>query len=75
VTEQKQTEERLRASEQQLQTLARASSERRRMRIGRVSRELHDDLTQQLAALGIQAAVLSKCSAKVPHAIAGKLAT
>jgi PAS domain S-box-containing protein len=69
VTEQKQIEERLRASEQQLQTLAESLIRAQEDENRRVSRELHDDLTQQLAGLGIQAAALSKCSAKVPHAI------
>ena len=54
VTEQKRTEERLRASQQQLQTLAgnllTAQEDERR----RLSRELHDDFTQVLASLSIE---------------------
>ena len=54
VTEQKRIEERLRASQQQLQTLAgnllTAQEDERR----RLSRELHDDFTQVLASLSIE---------------------
>ena len=64
VTEQKRIEERLRASQQQLQTLAgnlltAQENERRRL-----SRELHDDVTQELASLSIE---LGRLATEMPN--------
>ncbi len=66
VTEQKRTEERLRASQQQLQTLAgnllTAQEDERR----RLSRELHDDVTQELASLSIE---LGRLATETPNSL------
>ncbi len=66
VTEQKRTEERLRASQQQLQTLAgnllTAQEDERR----RLSRELHDDFTQVLASLSIE---FGRLAIEIPNSL------
>ncbi len=66
VTDQKRIEERLRASQQQLQTLAgnllTAQEDERR----RLSRELHDDITQQLASLSIE---LGRFATEIPNSL------
>jgi PAS domain S-box-containing protein len=66
VTEQKQIEERLRAGQQQLQTLAgnllTAQEDERR----RLSRELHDDVTQELASLSIE---LGRLATEIPNSL------
>ena len=66
VTEQTRIEERLRASQQQLQTLAgnllTAQEDERR----RLSRELHDDVTQELASLSIE---LGRLATETPNSL------
>ena len=69
VTEQKQIEEHLRASEQRLQALAGSLFSAQENESRRVSRELHDEITQQLAALHMEAAAVWGDSAEGPDAI------
>jgi PAS domain S-box-containing protein len=72
VSERKETEDALRRSEQDLSKLAGRIIHAQEEELRRLSRELHDDLTQRLAALALDAALIEKeLNPLPPHAVQG----
>ncbi|MGO9255723.1 MAG: PAS domain-containing protein [Bryobacteraceae bacterium] len=68
-----QQSETLRQSQQELRTLTAGLVEAQEEERRRVSRELHDDISQRLAALGIQVEVLHQARGISPDELRGKL--
>ena len=60
VSERKETEDTLRRNEQDLSKLAGRIINAQEEELRRLSREIHDDLTQRLAALALDAALIEK---------------
>ena len=72
VSERKETEDALRRSEQDLSKLAGRIIHAQEEELRRLSRELHDDLTQRLAALALDAALIEKeLNTSQPEAVQG----
>lgn len=73
ITAKKRLEEVSEAAHRQIRDLAasllKAQEDERR----RIARELHDDLCQKVAGLGIEASILAKPSDKLPDALAKKI--
>ena len=60
VSQRKETEDTLRRNEQDLHNLAGRIINAQEEELRRLSREIHDDLTQRLSALALDAALIEK---------------
>ncbi len=67
ITERKEAENTLRLKQQELETLAHRLLVAQEEERGRLARELHDDLTQRLAAVAIEAGRLERVPASEPN--------
>jgi PAS domain S-box-containing protein len=73
ITEIKQMKEELMRSEKDLQKLAGWLISKQEKKCSQVARELHDDLTQQLAVIAIEAGYIEKHFRNLPEAVREKV--
>jgi PAS domain S-box-containing protein len=73
ITEQKQTEDTLRTSQEELRSLTDRLISAREEESRRLARELHDALSQKLAILGMEISKLSRESASSPDSLTKNL--
>ncbi len=75
ITNQKQVEDELKSNERDLQKLAGRLISYQEKELSRLARELHDDLTQQLAVMAIEAGTLEKDFRDLPEPVLHKISS